>query len=324
MSYLVKREDQWHVCTSEELEGFLRDHQIREIDVAWDFTTQKWTTIGATRSASFETIRVHDSCENRKGKLRGRVFISQVRAIARREKWPIQAGLLVAGLVILVCYPKTLWFTRPAPVLFWLETIPAGLVAAILSSVLFALVWSKHENRQILKYRRRYEELKKNEAEAEFARRQRAAGRQYFDGQWLTKSQVERILSVRIGLDSNFQNMSPYEFEEIVARLFRAMGFSCQVTSKSGDYGVDVVAKRGAEVIAIQCKRNSEGNLVGNRTVAMLAGAMQHVRTRATRGIIVTTSGFTRQAAHQAEGCAIELWDRRRLREEIEKRIRAL
>lgn len=247
-----------------------------------------------------------------------------ISTTVRKEKWACVFGSLITASVVYLSYPRTLWLSHPLPSLFWVENLPAALLVAVLLSGTLAVIRRRHEAQEILKFRQLYDALRKNEAQEEFARRQRASGLEMFEGQWLKKNEIDRILGLRIGLANNFQNITPYEFEQIVARLFRAMGFSCEVTSKSGDYGVDVVARKGTETVAIQCKRNSDENLVGNRTITMLVGAMLHIRTRATRGIVVTTSGFTRQAKHQAEGCPIELWDKSRLHHEIEMRIREI
>jgi restriction system protein len=122
---------------------------------------------------------------------------------------------------------------------------------------------------------------------------------------------VEKVkISKEIILSSNFSFMSPFDFEEFIAKLFKKMGYDTKTTSKTGDYGVDVVAKNGFEKVAIQCKKYHEGNNVGNQTVQMLLGSMQLQGLKANKGIVITTSHFTKQAYKQAEGNDIELWDK--------------
>lgn len=118
-------------------------------------------------------------------------------------------------------------------------------------------------------------------------------------------------------LSTNFGLMSPYDFEEFIARLFKFMGYETEATQKSGDYGVDVVANNGVEKIAIQCKKYHDGNKVGNQAVQMLLGAMQFKNLRADKGILITTSGFTKQAYEQAEDNDIELWDKEFLHQKV-------
>lgn len=120
-----------------------------------------------------------------------------------------------------------------------------------------------------------------------------------------------------IMLSTNFNFMSPYDFEEFIAKLFNSQGYKTEVTKKTGDYGVDVIAENGLEKIAIQCKKYQEGNSVGNQTVQMFLGAMQLKDLKANRGIIITTSEFTKQAYMQAEGNNIELWNKNVLHQKV-------
>jgi restriction system protein len=108
---------------------------------------------------------------------------------------------------------------------------------------------------------------------------------------------------------SNYTFISPYEFEKVVAQLFERMGYKVELTSKSGDYGIDVIARYEQDVIAIQTKKYNQGNNVGNRDVQRLLGAMQLSTIKANKGILITTSDFTVQAKEQAKGTAVELWN---------------
>ncbi len=120
-----------------------------------------------------------------------------------------------------------------------------------------------------------------------------------------------------IMFSTNFNFMSPYDFEEFIAKLFNSQGYKTDVTKKTGDYGVDVIAENDLEKIAIQCKKYQEGNSVGNQTVQMLLGAMQLKNLKANKGIIITTSEFTKQAYMQAEGNNVELWDKNILHQKV-------
>jgi len=124
-----------------------------------------------------------------------------------------------------------------------------------------------------------------------------------------------------IMLSTNFSFMSPYDFEEFIASLFNSLGYKTSVTSRAGDYGVDVVAENDLERVAIQCKKYQYGNSVGNQTVQMFLGAIQLKNLRANRGIIITTSQFTKQAYKQAEETNVELWDRDILHQKIREHL---
>ena len=87
------------------------------------------------------------------------------------------------------------------------------------------------------------------------------------------------------------------------------MGYETEVTSKTGDFGIDIIAKDEKDVIAIQTKKYAKGNNVGNRDVQRLLGAMQLRQVKANKAILITTSDFTFQATEQAKEAPIELWD---------------
>jgi len=118
-------------------------------------------------------------------------------------------------------------------------------------------------------------ENKEKLAEETFEKSQREKGLELFDGKWVDKKEIPKLKEIQIGLDKNFQNLSPYNFEKFIAKLFKAMGYETRVTQASNDYGIDVVAEKGNEKIAIQCKRYRPGNPVSNRDIQRLLGAMQ-------------------------------------------------
>jgi hypothetical protein len=92
---------------------------------------------------------------------------------------------------------------------------------------------------------------------------------------------------------SNLLDLTPAEFEVLVADLFRAMGFEVVLTRDSYDGGVDIVAVDsrpilGAKVLIVT-KRYIHRTPVA--VVRELYGAVVH--ERASKGILITTSTFT-------------------------------
>jgi len=86
----------------------------------------------------------------------------------------------------------------------------------------------------------------------------------------------------------------PYDFEKIILKLFKKMGYGDYLeTSKSGDGGIDGVIKQdvlGVNIIYTQAKRYAEKNKVGIVDINNFLGAMK--RKRVEKGIFVTTSDF--------------------------------
>lgn len=214
------------------------------------------------------------------------------------------------------------------------STITLGIIGIILSLLFVGIplfIWfvipileyilEKQKQKEI-KEKRRISKERKREKRKEFQKlkeEKEKQGLKYFEGKWVKKEELPRLKEIKIGLDKNFRNISSYEFEKFIAKLFRAMGYQTRVTQASNNYGIDVVAEKGNEKIAIQCKRYHQGNPVSNRDVQRLLGAMQLKSVKATHSIIITTSHFTVQAMEQAKECTIELWDKHELHKMVKK-----
>jgi len=110
--------------------------------------------------------------------------------------------------------------------------------------------------------------------------------------------QVEYVLS-----------LSPEAFEGLIRDWLGSLGWRAVTTSRTGDGGVDVKAVNpdpiaGGKVV-VQCKRYAIGNAVGVSTVREFYGVITH--EGATRGLLITTSSFTKDAAAFAEGKRLAL-----------------
>jgi hypothetical protein len=93
--------------------------------------------------------------------------------------------------------------------------------------------------------------------------------------------------------------MTPQQFEECAASVMRAAGLiNVQVTGKSGDHGIDIVAQSGNDKIVGQCKRYHPGKKVGNADLRNFIGAMSYAR--AQKGWFITTSTFSEEAKRYA------------------------
>ncbi|CAG9262698.1 putative AAA domain-containing protein [Paraburkholderia caribensis] len=92
--------------------------------------------------------------------------------------------------------------------------------------------------------------------------------------------------------------ISPRDFELLVAELLHRQGYDIQVTPPSKDGGVDLYAAKSSEIgqflFLVECKRYARSNPVQVDVVRSLYGNVQ--AKKATSGVIVTTSTFTRGA----------------------------
>lgn len=96
------------------------------------------------------------------------------------------------------------------------------------------------------------------------------------------------------------QQYTPWEFEQLIADHFDFGRYEAEVTSGSGDKGMDVlISKRGNPVAGIQAKLYAESNKVGSPEVRDTIGA--GVQGGLDSVFIVTAGRYTSQAHQAAE-----------------------
>ena len=125
------------------------------------------------------------------------------------------------------------------------------------------------------------------------------------DPRFVTEQQVLETLDTR----PNLMELTPSEFESLITNLFEQMGLDTKLTQASRDGGVDCVAYDARPIlggkVVIQAKRYK--NTVGVSAVRDLFGTMQN--EGATKGILVTTSGYGQASYTFANGKPLELID---------------
>jgi restriction system protein len=108
---------------------------------------------------------------------------------------------------------------------------------------------------------------------------------------------------------ANLMELSPTEFEGLIANLFEKMGLEMRQTRPSRDGGVDCVAYDPRPIfggkVVIQAKRYK--NTVGVAAVRDLFGTVHN--EGASKGILVTTSGYGQSSFEFAQGKPLELLD---------------
>ena len=99
------------------------------------------------------------------------------------------------------------------------------------------------------------------------------------------------------------RDAAPEFLERVVVDLLIAMGYGGgdaamgRVTGRSGDGGIDGTVREdalGLDEVYVQAKKYAEGNTVGEGDLRNFAGAIDAAGT--TKGVFVTTAGFTRAA----------------------------
>jgi restriction system protein len=117
--------------------------------------------------------------------------------------------------------------------------------------------------------------------------------------------------AVRAALHDRLSELDPYAFERLIKRLLEEIGYSdVEVTSRSGDKGVDVIGRIVVGITevreVVQVKRQ-QGN-IHRPILDMLRGSLH--RFGAVRGTIITLGGFakgTKEAAFEPGAAPITL-----------------
>ena len=114
-----------------------------------------------------------------------------------------------------------------------------------------------------------------------------------------------RILRKSLEADvlDRVRKAAPTFLEQVVVDLLIAMGYGGgdaakgRVTGRSGDGGIDGTIQEdelGLDEVYVQAKKYADGNTVGEGDLRNFAGAIDAAGT--TKGVFVTTAGFTRTA----------------------------
>lgn len=109
-------------------------------------------------------------------------------------------------------------------------------------------------------------------------------------------------------------------FEMLIKRLYEAMGYECELTPGAGqpEYGADIIAVQGNEILAIQCKHSQNGAIKGKDAIYQLH-AESRVYYKTHNLIAVTNTHFDQGARELAKKHSILLLQRDELAQMIEK-----
>lgn len=104
-------------------------------------------------------------------------------------------------------------------------------------------------------------------------------------------------------------HMSGEEFEKCLEAHFHKLGYKTYLTSKSCDFGADLILKSSSDSIVIQAKRYK--GKIGIAAIQEVFAAGAYYDCKHT--YVVTNSFFTPQAKKLADKIGVELWDRNKL-----------
>jgi len=114
-------------------------------------------------------------------------------------------------------------------------------------------------------------------------------------------------------------SMTGVEFEKWLKLRFEELGYKVELTPTTGDMGADLIlhSPRGLK-IAVQAKKTKAiKNGIGSKPIGeVLRGIRAY---ECDKGMVVTNGKFTDSAKKEARACNVELWDRDKLLDKIEK-----
>ena len=100
------------------------------------------------------------------------------------------------------------------------------------------------------------------------------------------------------------KGVTGYDYEQFVAEYLKSSGYSSvSVTQYSGDYGVDVIARKGSNKYAVQCKYYSSP--VGVQAIQEVVGGMAHYKCN--KAMVITNNSFTDPAKRLAAENGVKL-----------------
>jgi restriction system protein len=124
----------------------------------------------------------------------------------------------------------------------------------------------------------------------------------------IAQAQATLIALLTSDVLAKVRALTPSAFERLVIELLLAMGYggsrpeAARALGRSGDDGVDGVVDEdalGLGRIFVQAKRYQAGNNVGSGPIREFFGSLN--MKKASKGLFVTTSAFTRDARETAE-----------------------
>ena len=122
------------------------------------------------------------------------------------------------------------------------------------------------------------------------------------------KEQARRQALLALDIDQ-VDTMAGIELENYIEALFQRDGYQTKGTPRTGDYGVDLIAIKNKQRIAVQCKRYKSS--IGQEAIREVYAGMKQYNC--TIGVVITNSHFTKHAATLAATTQCILIDRERL-----------
>src|SRR5712664_3867008 len=98
---------------------------------------------------------------------------------------------------------------------------------------------------------------------------------------------------------TELRRLTPQQFEDAIAKMFKRLGYEVEQTPYSHDHGRDGILRKNAEKLLYECKRYGANSVSGRPDLQILHSAM--ISDEASSGLFITTGSFTRDAIEFAQ-----------------------
>lgn len=173
-----------------------------------------------------------------------------------------------------------------------------GLVLCIISSIYEHKIINTYDNfewkyEDFIKYQERYER-KKNQYLTHIQELEDFKTNK--ESNFLTSiaERLKRVQGRTYRTVEEWRKMTDRDFEFEIGKVYSRLGYQTHVTKRSGDGGVDVIAKKDNETIYIQCKHYAASTHLGAPELQAFWGCCSG--NGIGKGIMVCTSSLTREA----------------------------
>jgi len=117
----------------------------------------------------------------------------------------------------------------------------------------------------------------------------------------LQQSNQDAAEEARQLVEDRILELEPYEMQELIAAILRAMGYRTRVSPPGADRGVDVFASPDGlglqePRIKVEVKHRSETTMGSKEVRSFVAGLRE-----GDKGLYISTGGFSREAKYEAE-----------------------
>ncbi len=112
--------------------------------------------------------------------------------------------------------------------------------------------------------------------------------------------------------------MAPEEFEKQIAIHYQNLDYNINMTPKSSDYGVDIIATKGDEKIAIQVKMYDKREVNYQDVMYLYAGTKYY---ECNRAVIITSGKVSSEAKKTASKMNIDVIENWKIEQNIQKKL---